>query len=146
VPVSMEEPAEWAKFRYRGRTFNELKMISMDELISLLPARQRRSLLRGLTPAQRKLLEKIRRARVKASKSGDKKPPLVKTHVRDMIVLPEMVGMTIAIYDGKEYMPVRIVPEMIGHYLGEYSPTCRQVTHGEPGLKATRSKMFVGLK
>jgi small subunit ribosomal protein S19 len=146
VAAEAEIPAEWRKFRYRGRSLEELRMIPMDELISLLPARQRRSLLRGLTPPQRKLLEKIRRARARAAKRGDKKPPLVKTHVRDMIVLPEMIGMTIAVYNGKEYVPVRISPEMVGHYLGEFSPTCRQVTHGEPGLKATRSKMFVGLK
>ncbi len=146
MALETEIPAEWRKFRYRGRSFDELRMISMDELISLLPARQRRSLLRGLAPPQRKLLEKIRRARLRASKRGEKKAPVVKTHVRDMIVLPEMVGMTIAVYNGKEFVPVRITPEMIGHYLGEFSPTCRQVTHGEPGLKATRSKMFVGLK
>lgn len=140
----MEIPPEWSKFRYRGKTLEELFNMPMDEFVKLLPARQRRSLLRGFTPAQRKLLEKIRKARRKASGSG--KPAVVKTHVRDMIVLPEMVGLTIAVYNGKEFIPVKIVPEMIGHYLGEFSPTCRQVTHGEPGLKATRSKMFVGLK
>ncbi len=142
--ATMEIPPEWSKFKYRGKTLEELLNMSMDEFVKLLPARQRRSLLRGFTPAQRKLLEKIRKARRKASGSG--KPVVVKTHVRDMIVLPEMVGLTIAIYNGKEFIPVKIVPEMIGHYLGEFSPTCRQVTHGEPGLKATRSKMFVGLK
>ncbi len=136
-------PTEWKKFRYRGKTLEELLTMPMDEFIKLLPARQRRSLLRGFTPAQRKLLEKIRKARAMI-KQGKK--VVIKTHVRDMIILPEMVGLTIAVYNGKEFIPVKITPEMIGHYLGEFSPTCKRVQHGEPGLKATRSSMFVALK
>jgi len=135
----MEIPAEWRKFRYRGKSIEEILEISMDELASLLTARQRRSLLRGFTPEQVKLLQKIRLARKKGKK-------VVKTHVRDMIILPEMIGMTIAVYNGKEFIPVRIVPEMIGKRLGEMSPTTKSVQHGEPGLKATRSSMFTGLK
>ncbi|KSW12755.1 30S ribosomal protein S19 [Pyrodictium occultum] len=136
-------PPEWLKFRYRGYTLEQLLSMPMDTFIKLLPARQRRSLLRGLTDAQRRLLWKIRRARQKILQG---KKVVVKTHVRDMIILPEMVGMTIAVYNGKEFIPVRITPEMIGHYLGEFSPTCRQVQHGEPGLKATRSSLHVALK
>lgn len=136
-------PPEWRKFRYRGYTLEELLRMPMDEFVKLLPARQRRSLMRGLTDAQRKLLWKIRKARQKMLK-GEK--VVVKTHVRDMIILPEMVGLTIAVYNGKEFVPVRITPETIGHYLGEFSPTCKQVRHGEPGLKATRSSLHVALK
>ncbi|BES81318.1 30S ribosomal protein S19 [Pyrodictium abyssi] len=136
-------PPEWRKFRYRGYTLEELLSMPMDIFIKLLPARQRRSLLRGLTDPQRRLLWKIRKARQKILKG---KKVVVKTHVRDMIILPEMIGMTIAVYNGKEFVPVRITPEMIGHYLGEFSPTCRQVQHGEPGLKATRSSLHVALK
>jgi len=136
-------PQEWRKFRYRGYSLEELIAMPMDTFVKLLPARQRRSLLRGLTDAQRRLLWKIRKARKKILEG---KKIVVKTHVRDMIILPEMVGMTIAVYNGKEFVPVKIVPEMIGHYLGEFSPTCRQVQHGEPGLKATRSSLHVALK
>lgn len=140
---AIEIPPEWKKFRYRGKTLEELLEMPMDELINLLPARQRRSLKRGLTEAQVKLLAKIRKARQLMAKG---KRVVIKTHVRDMIILPEMVGLTIAVYNGKEFIPVRITPEMIGHYLGEFSPTCKRVQHGEPGLKATRSSMFVSLK
>ncbi|MET1100931.1 MAG: 30S ribosomal protein S19 [Pyrodictiaceae archaeon] len=136
-------PPEWKKFRYRGYSLEELLTMPMDEFIKLLPARQRRSLLRGLTDAQRRLLWRLRKARQKMLK-GEK--VVVKTHVRDMIILPEMVGLTIAVYNGKEFVPVKITPEMIGHYLGEFSPTCKQVKHGEPGLKATRSSLHVALK
>ena len=77
--------------------------------------------------------------------SGGKQPRL-RTHLRDMIILPEMVGLVIHVYNGKEFVPVQIKPEMVGHYLGEFSLTCKQVRHGEPGLKATRSSMFLPLK
>ena len=142
MAVEIEIPPEWRKFRYRGKTLEELLNMPMDEFIELLPARQRRSLKRGFTPAQVKLLAKIRSIRQK----GLAGKTVIRTHVRDMIILPEMVGMTIAVYNGREFIPVKIVPEMIGHYLGEFSPTTKKVQHGEPGLKATRSSMYVSLK
>jgi len=122
----------------------ELMNMSMDELAELLPARARRSLKRGFTPAQRILLEKVIEARRKLDEEC--KEIVIKTHVRDMIVLPIMVGLTIAVHNGKEFVPVKIVPEMIGHRLGEFAPTTKIVKHGEPGLKATRSTLFVALK
>ena len=131
------------EFRYKGYTLEELQKMPMDEFIKLLPARQRRSLLRGLTEAQRILLEKIRKAK-KAMKEGKK--VVIKTHVRDMIILPEMVGLTIHVYNGKEFVPVEIKPEMIGHYLGEFAITCKPVKHGAPGVGASRSSMYVPLK
>lgn len=139
----LEMPVEWRKFRYRGKSLEELLSMPMDELIKLLPARARRSLLRGIKPRHRALLEKVRRAKKLVAQG---KNIVIKTHVRDMVILPEMVGVTIAVYNGKEFIPVQIRPEMIGHYLGEFSPTCKRVQHGEPGLKATRSSMFVALK
>ncbi len=143
MAIEIEIQPEWKKFRYRGKTLEELLNMPMDEFIELLPARQRRSLKRGLTKAQVKLLAKIRKVRQKKLTG---KKAIIKTHVRDMIILPEMVGLTIAVYNGREFIPVRIVPEMIGHYLGEFSPTTKRVQHGEPGLKATRSSMYVSLK
>jgi len=137
-------PPEWERFRYRGKTLKELMNMSMDELAELLPARARRSLKRGFTPAQRILLEKVIEARRKLDEEC--KETVIKTHVRDMIVLPIMVGLTIAVHNGKEFVPVKIVPEMIGHRLGEFAPTTKSVKHGEPGLKATRSTLFVALK
>ncbi len=142
--VCWEMPVEWKKFKYRGKTLEELLEMPMDELVQLLPARARRSLKRGFTPEQRKLLEKIIEARQKLIEEC--KEVVIKTHVRDMIILPIMVGLTIAVFNGKEFVPVKIVPEMIGHYLGEFAPTTKIVKHGEPGLKATRSTLFVALK
>ncbi len=131
------------KFMYRGLDLSSLQSMSMDEFIELLPSRQRRSLLRGLTPEQRTLLEKMRKAQEAAEKGED---ATIKTHVRDMIILPEMVGMTISVHNGKEFIPVKIKPEMIGHYLGEFAITNKPVRHGTPGIGASRSSMYVPLK
>lgn len=131
------------KFTYRGQSLEELQRMPMDEFIKLLPSRQRRSLLRGLPPRQKKLLEKLRRAK-RAQRKGKK--VVVRTHNRDMVILPEMVGLDVAVHNGKMFIEIKIEPDMIGHYLGEYSPTCKRVTHGSPGIGATKSSMYVPLK
>jgi len=127
------------EFSYRGYTLTQLQEMSMDEFINLLPSRQRRSLHRGLTTEQRILLEKIR-----AAKKGSSKP--IKTHVRDIVILPEMVGITLLVHNGKDFVSVEIKPEMIGHYLGEFAITNKPVKHGTPGIGASRSSMYVPLK
>ena len=131
------------EFSYRGHSLNSLTGMSMDEFINLLPSRQRRSLQRGLTPEQRILLEKLREAK-EAQKQG--KDVSLKTHVRDLIILPEMVGAKIAVHNGKEFVAIDIKPEMIGHYLGEFAITNKPVRHGTPGIGASRSSMYVPLK
>ncbi|MGQ9459765.1 MAG: 30S ribosomal protein S19 [Candidatus Bathyarchaeaceae archaeon] len=131
------------EFTYRGYTIDELQSMSMDEFIRLLPSRQRRSLRRGLTHEQRILLENIRRAK-KLMKESQK--TIIKTHARDMIILPEMVGVTVLVHNGKEFTAVEITPEMVGHYLGEFAITNKPVKHGSPGIGASRSSMYVPLK
>ena len=120
-----------------------LSAVCKAEFINLLPSRQRRSLQRGLPPEQRILLEKTRKAQEAAKKGED---ATIKTHVRDMIILPEMVGVKILVHNGKEFLPVEIKPEMIGHYLGEFAITNKPVRHGTPGIGASRSSMYVPLK
>ena len=131
------------EFNYRGHSLDSLLSLSMDEFINLLPSRQRRSLQRGLTPEQRILLEKIRKAK-EIIKKGQ--TMIVKTHVRDVIILPEMVGVKISVHNGKEFIPIEIKPAMIGHYLGEFAITNKPVRHGTPGIGASRSSMYVPLK
>ena len=131
------------EFAYRGYTLNQLQEMSMDEFINLLPSRQPRSLHRGFKPKQRILLEKIRKAK-EMLRQGSSKP--VKTYVRDVIILPEMVGATILVHNGKDFISVEIKPEMIGHYLGEFAITNKPVKHGTPGIGASRSSMYVPLK
>jgi len=124
------------KFLYRGKNLEELRSMDMKDFMKLLPARERRSLKRGLTDNEKKLLKKIKKSKTK----------FVKTHIRDMIVLPEMVGIKIGIYNGHEYVNVEIKPEMIGHRLGEFSPTRKKTKHSSPGLGATRSSKFTAVK
>ena len=126
------------KFMFRGKSIEELQAMSLEEYSNLLAARQRRSFGRGLSKTQKKLLEKVRR-----HKGKDK---LIRTHSRDMIIIPEMVGSKIGIYNGKDYVPVVISESMVGHYLGEFALTRKKVTHSSPGLGATRSSKFVPLK
>lgn len=131
------------EFAYRGHTIEQLKSVSMDEFILLLPARQRRSLQRGLTPQQREFFEELKK--YKRTNDGENKKA-IKTHCRDMIILPEMIGLTILIHNGKEFVPVEVKPQMIGHYLGEFAITNKNVSHGTPGIGASRSSMYVPLK
>ncbi len=141
--LDLEEARRKLQFQYRNYTLDELKKMNMDQFIQLLPARARRSLRRGLPPRQKKLLERLRRA-YRAKKRG--KDLITRTHVRDMIIFPEMVGLKIGVYNGKEFEIVNILPDMIGHYLGEFSLTRRRVQHGSPGIGATRSSKYVPLK
>ncbi|MCK5319332.1 MAG: 30S ribosomal protein S19 [Anaerolineales bacterium] len=126
------------EFFYRGRTEEELKTVSMDEFIRMLPSRMRRSLRRGISERQRILIEKTR------SWTPDKKP--VKTHARDLIILPEMIGKTIHVFDGHEFIEVKLDIKKVGHYLGEYAITNKPVRHGRPGIGASRSSMYIPLK
>ncbi|MCK5562245.1 MAG: 30S ribosomal protein S19 [Thermoplasmata archaeon] len=125
------------EFAYRGYSLEELQNMSLEEVLDILPARSRRSLKRGLTDEQQKFLE-----RVKNNKSD--KP--VRTHRRDMVILPQLVGTSIAIHNGKQYNVVTILPEMIGHYLGEFALTRQEVRHTGPGVGATRSSKYMPLK
>ena len=128
------------KFEYQGIALSELEKMPMDQLFKLFPARQRRSLGRGISDGKRKLIEEI-----KAAKSGNLKNP-IKTHIRDLIILPYMVGVQVNVYSGKEFVTVNITPEMISHYLGEYVITNKRVSHGAPGVGASRSSLYVPLK
>jgi len=141
--LDLEAEKDRLRFKYRGYTLEELKRMNMDQFIQLLPARARRSLRRGLPPRQKKLLERLRRA-YRAKKRG--KDLVTRTHVRDMLIFPEMVGLSIGIYNGREFVTVEIKPEMIGNFLGQFARTRQWVQHGSPGIGATRSSKYVPLK
>lgn len=123
-------------FQYRGRSVDDLKAMSMDEFINLLPSRMRRSLRRGLSNEQRIILERLRQE--------DGKP--IKTHSRDMVVIPEMIGKSMLVHSGQGFVEVRINEKMLGHYLGEFVITNKLVRHGKPGIGASRSSMYIPLK
>jgi len=128
------------EFRYRGKTIEELNSMSREGMLSILPSRARRSLGRGLSEEKRKVQEDAR-----AAKEGKGKGE-IKTHARDMVILPTMVGLTIGVHNGREFVPLEVKPEMIGRYLGEFVITNKKVVHGTPGIGASRSSLYVPLK
>jgi len=132
------------KFSYRGVDLDQLLDLNQEQLAKLLPCRQRRRLARGLKRKHIAFLKRLRKAKKECP--ALEKPACIKTHLRDMIVLPEMVGSVVGIYQGKAFNQVEIKPEMIGHYLGEFSITYKPVKHGRPGIGATHSSRFIPLK
>lgn len=134
---SLIEARKRKEFTYRGHTLEELKAMPFEDLLDLFSARARRTLQRGFTQEEAQLREKIR-----ASEPGTP----VKTHRREMIVLPEMVGHVIALHAGKEFQNFQIQPEMVGHYFGEFALTRKGVKHGGVGVGATRGSKHLPLK
>jgi len=132
------------EFRWRGLTVEELKKISLEQFMKLVPARIRRTLKRGLTEEQKKLLEKIR-------KNPNK---FHKTHLRDMVILPEMIGAKIGVYIGGskqgdksgKWQAITITPEMVGRRLGEFAIPIKRVQHSAPGIGASRGSKHIATK
>ena len=128
------------EFKYRGKTPEELQKLSLKEIAELLPSEKRRNIKRGFTPVQKKFLEKV-----KQQKEGKRKRP-IKTHARDMVILPEMFGLTLHIHNGKEFAPLEIKPEMIGWNLGDFVMTRKDVKHSAAGVGATRGSKHQSVK
>lgn len=125
------------EFTYRGYTLAELKAMTFQEVLELLPSRVRRTYGRGLGEEEATFVEKLR------NNGGDE---AVRTHCRNVPILPEFVGKNVAVHNGKEFVPIEIKPEMIGHFLGEFAQTRKAVKHSAPGVGATRSSKFMPLK
>ena len=125
------------EFLYRGKKLDELKQLDIREFAKFLNSRARRAVLRQFRSIE-KFLSRIDKKR-KAGKQ-------VKTHDRDMIIVPAMVGLTIAIHNGKEFLPVQIKTEMLGHKLGEFALTRKKVEHSAPGIGATKSSAALSVK
>ena len=120
---------------WHGKSEQEVLRLDMKQFMQLVPSRARRSLQRGLTPFQKTVMVRL--------ESGDKE---IRTHARDMIIVPIMLGKTFKIYNGKEFHPVLITLEMLGHTLGEFSHTRRVVSHSAAGVGATRSSKAVSAR
>jgi len=120
---------------WRGRNEEEVKKLDLKQFMELTTSRQRRSLKRGFTPAQKELLSVLNQGKDN-----------VKTHCREMVILPQMVGKTLQVYNGKEFVPVRVNVEMLGHNLGEFSHTRKGVKHSAAGIGATRSSKAISAR
>ena len=124
------------EFTYRGMTLDKLQELNFKEFIGIIPSRQRRSFKRGLSKEQAKLI----------TDSNNKPDKVLRTHRREMIIIPQFVGRTFAVHNGKEFVNLEIMPEMIGLYFGELAPTRTSPTHTGPGVGATKSSKFMPLK
>lgn len=122
---------------YRGKTIEELSKLDVREFSKYIPSRRRRSVLRQFD----KIVKFIQRSKKKLEMKKK-----IKTHFRNMIIVPQMVGWTINVHNGKEFVPCIITVEMIGHYLGEFAYTRRKVEHSAPGIGATRSSAALSVK
>ncbi len=124
------------EFKLKGLNTEQIKKLSIEEFKKIIDSRSRRTLNRGLNTDEKILLEKIR-------KNPDK---FHKTHVRNMIILPEMIGIKFGVYTGKEWFQLVIEPKMIGHRLGEFAIPVKTVNHSSPGIGASRGSKNVSVK
>ena len=124
------------EFTYRGMTLDKLQELNFKEFMEIIPSRQRRTFRRRLSKEQAKLI----------TDSNNKPDKVLRTHRREMIIIPQFVGRTFAVHNGKEFVNLEIMPEMIGLYFGELAPTRTSPTHTGPGVGATKSSKFMPLK
>ena len=87
----------------------------------------------------KKLLKKVQKLK------GNKEKP-IKTWARNCVITPEMIGFTFLVHNGKEFVPVEVTPDKLGHRLGEFAISNKRVRHGMPGIGASKSSMYVPLK
>ena len=142
--MTIKKKRFFKKFTYRGLDLEQLVDMSSSEIIKIFTARGRRKFDRGLQQKPITFLRKLRQVK-KDTKVNDK-TKIVRTHLRNMIIVPEMIGSQVAIYNGKTFNQIEIKPDMLGHYTGEFSITYKPVKHGRPGIGATSSSKFVPLK
>ena len=119
------------EYTYRGKSIDELKQLSVSEYTKMTTSRIRRTIKRGFTEQQKIFIRNFEK------KDG------IKTKERDMVILPFMIGKTVKIHTGKDFVPVTIQPEMLGHVLGEFAMTRKKVNHTSPGIgakEATKGK------
>ncbi|XP_010551699.1 PREDICTED: 40S ribosomal protein S15-1-like [Tarenaya hassleriana] len=144
VATGQPKKRTFRKFSFRGVDLDALLDMPTDQLVNLFQARARRRFRRGLTRKPLALIKKLRKAKRDAPQG--EKPEPVRTHLRNMIIVPEMIGSIVGVYNGKTFNQVEIKPEMIGHYLAEFSISYKPVKHGRPGVGATHSSRFIPLK
>ena len=125
------------EFTYRGKTIEDLNKLSIREFANLLPSRERRTLLRNSDVVEKFIL------RCEKYSSKNKK---IKTHNRNIIIVPKLIGLVVGVYNGRNFEDVRINVEMIGHRIGEFSLTRKPVRHGAAGIGATRSSASRSVK
>lgn len=122
---------------YRGKGIDELKTMDIREFANLLKSNEKRTLMRQYGEIEQFLLSFNKKV-VKGKQ--------IKTHQRELVIVPKMVGLRINVHNGKEFVPVDVTIEMLGHRLGEFSVTRSKVKHGAAGIGATKSSASASVK
>ncbi len=144
VPAEGQKKRTFKVTTFRGIELDKLLEMKREEFVKLLRARHRRRFSRGVPQKYARFINKLNKSK-KSTQTGEK-PKIVKTQYRNCIIVPEMVHSVVGIYNGRKFLEVEIKPEMIGHYLGEFSITYKTITHGKPGQGSTHGSKFVALK
>jgi small subunit ribosomal protein S19 len=125
------------EFLFRGKRVEDLMKMDIREFAKLLNSRNKRSLLRQ-SDSIGKFLKKCEKNKAKGKK--------IKTQDREVIIVPAMIDLMIYIHNGKEFISLKITPELLGHRLGEFVPTRKKIEHSAPGVGATRSSASLSVK
>jgi small subunit ribosomal protein S15e len=144
--AELKKKRSFRKFSFRGIDLDAMLDLSTEQLVDILHARARRRFSRGLL--LKRPVKQLKKKLIKAKKEcgPHDKPDVVKTHLRNMIIIPEMIGSVIGVHQGKVFTTVEVKADMVGMYLGQFSMTYKPVRHGRPGIGATSSSKFVPLK
>jgi len=144
--AELKKKRTFRKFSFRGIDLDALLDLTTEQLSEIVHARARRSIGRQIL--LRRPVKQLKKKLLKAKKDVGPydKPDVVKTHLRNMLIVPEMIGSIVGVHNGKVFTSVEIKADMVGHYLGEFSITYKPVRHGRPGIGATSSSKFVPLK
>lgn len=126
------------EFTFKGHTLSELQTLTLEQFAKLATSRVRRTLLRGFNKQLEKRIDKS----VETIRHG-KEPKPIRTHLRDTVIIPKMVGVRFAVYRGNTFEAVTVTQEMLGHYLGEMVLTRKRLMHGKAGIGATKSSTAI---
>jgi len=129
------------KDSWKGIDEEHIASLPYDDFMKKIHSRERRTLLRlKFNPRLKAFIEEVR----KVKKTNPKK--IIKTHIREAVILPEWIGLTFGIHNGKEFKRIEITINKVGRRLGDFSHTTSRVLHSGPGVGATRGSKFVPLK
>lgn len=129
------------EFTFQGKSQSELEGLSKESFMKLVTSRKRRSLKRQANPQFDANVKRFKDDLAKAAPG--KRPKSVRTHGRETVITPQMIGVTFGVYNGKQFVEVNVLPEMVGHLLGEFALTRKRLQHGKAGIGATKSSTAI---
>ena len=127
--------------KYRGKMADELSKMSVADSLPMLTSRARRALSRVASNKSIKVKKFM-----KMVAGMEDKAKVIRTQVREAVIVPEWLGRTFAVHNGKEWKNVHVSVDKLGYRLGDFAHTTGRVLHSGPGVGATRGSKFIPLK